>query len=124
MNHIFIRRLGYLCLLGSVAFVASAADQTWMGEISDSQCGATHDQMIAGKYKELRSSSGAPSRDCTLACIKGGSKYVFVMKGKGYNIANQNFAGLQVHAGETVRLTGEMKGDTITVSEVAMPPKK
>jgi hypothetical protein len=42
-----------------------------------------------------------------------------------YSIANQDFANLQTYAGYTVRLTGEMKGDTITVSNVVMPsPKK
>jgi hypothetical protein len=53
-----------------------------------------------------------------------GSKYVFVSSGKVYNIENQDLALLQEHAGHTVRLTGEMKGDTITVSKIVMPPKK
>jgi hypothetical protein len=37
---------------------------------------------------------------------------VFVSGGKVYNIENQDLALLQEHAGERVRLTGEMKGDT------------
>ena len=62
--------------------------------------------------------------DCTLACVKDhGGKYIFVMNGKVYNIDNQTFSGLEEHAGHTVKLTGEMKGDTITVSKIAMPGK-
>jgi hypothetical protein len=51
------------------------------------------------------------------------AKYVFV-SGNVYNVGNQDFAALQEHAGHTVRLTGEMSGDTITVSKIAMPGKK
>jgi hypothetical protein len=29
-----------------------------------------------------------------------------------------------MHAGHTVRLTGDMKGDTVTVSNITMPAKK
>ena len=67
-----------------------------------------------GGHKDLKT-----DRDCTLACIKGGSKYVFVSDGKVYNISNQKLGALKVHAGETVQLTGTMKGDTVTVSKIA-----
>jgi hypothetical protein len=60
-----------------------------------------------------------------LACIKEhNAKYVFVRNGKVYNIDHQDFAALQEHAGHTVKLSGEMKGDTITVSKIVMPPRK
>ena len=104
-------------LLGGLACLASAADQTWTGQVSDSMCGASHAKMIAGH-------PGMSERDCTLACVKGGGKYVFVTGGKVYSIANQGLALLETHAGHTVRLTGEMKGDTITVSNIVMPAKK
>ena len=99
-----------------------AADQTWTGTISDSMCGADHSAMAAkhGGAADVKTSS----RDCTLACVKEGGKFVFVSKGKVYNIANQDFAGLQEHAGHTVRLTGEMTGDTIQASGVSMPDKR
>ena len=69
-------------LLGGLACLASAADQTWTGQVSDSMCGASHAKMIAGH-------PGMSERDCALACVKGGGKYVFVSDGKVYNIANQ-----------------------------------
>ena len=64
--------------------------------------------------------SAMSDRDCTLACVKGGGKYVFVEGGKVYNVENQDAAGLQEHAGHTVRLTGEMNGDSIKVSKIEM----
>ena len=104
-------------LVGLASFV-QAADKTLTGKISDSMCGASHSKMLA-EHKDAKT-----DRDCTLACVKGGGKYVFVSSGKVYNIENQDLALLQDHAGHTVRLTGEMKGDTITVSKIVMPGKK
>jgi hypothetical protein len=106
-------------LLGLTSF-ASAAEMTWTGKISDSMCGGSHAKMIAAHG----GAGKMTDRDCTLACTKAGGKYVFVTGGKVYNIANQNDADLQAHAGHTVRLTGEMKGDTIIVSKIVMPAKK
>ena len=91
---------------------AFAADQTWTGKISDSKCGAMH---AAGEHGKKMT-----DRACTEACVKGGAKYVFASKGKVYQIANQDDADLMTHAGHTVKLTGEMKGDSITVSKIQM----
>ncbi len=92
---------------------AFAADHTWTGKISDSKCGAKHS---AGEHGMKMT-----DRACTEACVKGGAKYVFASKGKVYQIANQDNADLAAHAGHTVKLTGEMKGDSITVSKIQMP---
>ena len=92
---------------------ALAADQTWTGKISDSTCGA---KPAAAEYGKKMT-----ARDCT--DVKGGAKYVFATKGKVYQIANQDNADLAMHAGHTVRLTGEMKGDSITVSKIEMPKR-
>src|SRR6266498_2291032 len=89
---------------------AFAAQQTWTGKISDSMCGASHTAAEHGKKMT--------DRACTQACVKAGAKYVFVADGKVYNIANQNAKGLAARAGQTVSLTGEMSGDTITVSKI------
>ena len=106
-------------LLLGLASLASAADMTWTGKISDSMCGVSHAKMAAA-----HPGSKMTDRDCTEACVKAGGKYVFVTGGKVYSIANQDLADLQTHAGHTVRLTGEMKGDTITVSKIVMPAAK
>jgi hypothetical protein len=119
MKNVF-RSLFCICLLLVLTSFASAADMTWTGKISDSMCGASHAKMIAAHGGATKMTD----RDCTLACAKAGGKYVFVMGGKVYNIANQDDKDLQTHAGHTVRLTGEMKGETITVSKIVMPAKK
>ena len=103
-------------LLGITVF---PAEQTWSGEISDSACGVTHpeDPDAAGG-----GTPGAPdSRECTEACVRGGSSYIFVSKGTIYQIANQKDPALATHAGHAVKLTGELTDKTITVSKVEMP---
>jgi hypothetical protein len=100
-------------LLAAFASFAAAADGTWMGQISDSMCGASHAKMTSAH-------AGMTDRDCALACVKGGGKFVFVSDGKVYKISNQDSPLLQVHAGHTVQLTGDMKGDTVMVSNITM----
>jgi hypothetical protein len=109
-----------LCLAIGILFsaaVALAAEQTWSGKISDSMCGRSHKSAIEHSGKKLS------DHDCVIACVKAGGKYVFVSGDKIYNIANQDFAGLEEHAAHNVKLTGEMSGDTITVSKIEMSGK-
>jgi hypothetical protein len=102
-----------IALVFGAAVTAGAAPETWTGKISDSHCGAAHKAMEGKKMSE---------RECTQVCVKGDGKYVFVSKDKVYQIADQKNAALATHAGHTVLLTGEMKGDTVTVSKIEMPP--
>jgi len=91
-----------------------AAEQTWTGTISDSACGA--------KHEEAAENQGVMAdRECTEACVRGGSKYVLVVDGKVLQIANQDNTDLATHAGHKVTVTGEMKGQTITVATITMP---
>ena len=99
----------------------SAIEQTWTGQISDSICGAKHEEAAEGAGR-------MPDRDCTLACVRGGSKYVLVLTEREgssravvFQIANQDHKDLAVHAGHTVNVTGELKDKTITVSKIEMP---
>jgi hypothetical protein len=115
MNHLGIAIVA--SMLGTMS--ASAADKMWTGRISDDMCGAKHNTAAEHGGKKMS------DRDCTLACVKEHSaKYVFVSGGKVYKVGNQDLAALPEHAGHTVELTGEMSGDTITVSKIAMPAKK
>ena len=112
------KRIGAaLTILFGAAF-GYGAGQTWTGTISDDMCGASHKSSIEHSDKKISEA------DCVKECVKGGSRYVFVSKGKVYDIANQDYAGLEANAGETVKLTGEMKGDAITVSAIAAAGKK
>ena len=68
--------LGVLVSLLVGAAMATAAEQTWHGTISDSMCGASHKSAIEHAGKKLT------DRECAQACIKEGAKYVFVSGGK------------------------------------------
>jgi hypothetical protein len=108
-------------ILFATAPALMAADKTWNGTLSDSKCN--------GKHSKAEHGSQADSdHDCATKCVAGGAKHVFVSNGKTYQIANQDFAGLNDHEGHKVALTGEMKGDSITISKIEMkaaaPAKK
>lgn len=98
----------------AAAPLATAAEKTWDGVISDARCN--------GKHSKAEHGSQADSdHACVTKCVAGGGKYVFVAGGKTYQIANQDFADLKAHGGHKVALTGEMKDETITVSKIVMP---
>ena len=108
-----LRTVVFFLLLGGLTL--TAAQQTWTGQISDEMCGADHSAMAHDGKK-------VSAHDCTLACVKNGSKFVFVSQGKIYPIANQDLADLKTHAGHNVKMTGDLASDgkTITVSKVEM----
>lgn len=109
-------RSPWLCLVAAFGWsmAASAANQTLSGKISDSMCGESH------KAQAEHGKSKMSDRECTLACIKKGGKYVLAADGKVYHIENQAFADLKKHAGHTVKVSGEVKDNTITVSKIEM----
>jgi hypothetical protein len=84
-----------------------AADQTLTGIVSDSQCGAKHGM------------ANMSDRDCTQMCTSQGAQYVLVVGDKIYKLTNHN-SDLKTHAGHTVQLTGDVKGNTIRVSKIEM----
>jgi hypothetical protein len=89
-----------------------AAEQTWVGEISDSACGAHHES-------GTENVPPPPAKECVENCVRGGSTYVLVgPQGKVFQIANQSATGLKENAGAKVKITGELKGEAITVSKV------
>jgi hypothetical protein len=104
--------LATVAILGATA-LPFAEEQTIVGQISDSACNRKHE-------------SGAenvptpPDADCTLDCVRGGSKFVLVTGDKIYQIANQDLAALKTHAGHKVKMTGELRGDSMTVSKIEM----
>jgi hypothetical protein len=71
------------------------------------------------EHKDLKT-----DRDCTLACVKAGGQYVLVSDGKVYKIENQTLPALQQRAGQMVQVTGDLKGETITVSKITASTKK
>jgi len=93
-----------------------AAPQTLTGRISDNMCGKDHSAM---------GEMGKKSKECALACVKGGAKYVLVSGDKVFEIKNQSFAALATNAGASVQLTGDVDkdGKIITVTKVAAAGK-
>lgn len=113
MKRVFVLAVAVLCAV----ITTTAAEQTWTGKISDSACGK--------KHEEAAENQGVmPDRECTEACVRGGSLYVLVADGKVFELANQKHADLAKHAGHTVKLTGELNGKSITVSQVEMVAAK
>src|ERR1039458_8326614 len=107
--------LGTLLLFAGTGFAA----QTWTGKISDSDCGAKHKSAAEHGGKAMS------DHDCAVACVKGGAKYVFVTGGKVPPINNQDFSGLEEHAGHTVKLTGDLQSQGgINVTGVQMTSAK
>jgi hypothetical protein len=108
-----------LAVVVSVSGSASAQkapEQTWKGKISDSNC---KDKHPAGEHDGKKMTDA----DCVGVCVKKGAKYVFLSDGKVYQIANQNSKQIATHAGQDVELTGSIKGDVITATELKAAKK-
>ncbi|HUM07050.1 MAG TPA: hypothetical protein VLT90_16400 [Terriglobales bacterium] len=98
-----------MLLMGLTAIPALAADKTLTGTVSDAMCGAQH--QMAGN-----------EASCTRACVKHGSKYALVVGDKVYTLETSDktaLGQLDELAGAAAKVTGEIKGDTITVKSVA-----
>jgi hypothetical protein len=80
--------------------------------------------MCKAKHEETAEGAGTiADHDCTVSCVRGGSKYVLLVDGKVYNIANQSLADLEKYAGDQVTVSGTGKGDTITVEKIESAKK-
>lgn len=90
---------------------SASAQQSWTGQISDSMCKAKHEETAEGAGRMA-------DHDCTVSCVKGGSKYVLVADGKVFQIANQSLPDLEKLAGAKVSVSGDLKGDAITINKI------
>ena len=88
---------------------AASKEKSWVVSISESGCKTKHDM------------HNGSARECTLKCVKEGGKYILVRGKTVYDVANQDFAGLEEHAGEKVRVTGTKSGNTITINQITVP---
>ena len=88
------------------ACIASPADGTWTGWISDDMCGAKN---------------GEVSAECASKCVKEhGAKYVFVNDGdkKIYSIDAQD--KVAPHAGHHVVVSGTVEGGALKLTGIEM----
>ena len=106
MRRLTLAVLGLLLAAGlSLAAPGKDPAKSFVGNIGDSMCGAKH--MMAGES----------DKDCTLECVKGGSKYILVdPSGKIYQLSDQKTP--EQFAGAKVKVTGTLKGDTISVTSI------
>ena len=89
-------------ILGSLSL---AAAKTITGTVSDAHCGAKH------------AAASDAAAGCVEKCVSGGAAYVLVSKGTVYQLdAQDKFKGM---GGKSVTVTGTVKGDNITVTNVA-----
>ena len=95
--------------LAAVPALAAGKSQTLTGVVSDTMCGAKHDEM--------------PSKpaECTRGCVKHGANYALVVGDKVYTLQTSDKAALdQLNdlAGAKAKVTGEVDGTTVTVKSV------
>ncbi len=87
-----------------LVFAGLAMAKTLTGTVSDSNCGVKH------------ATASDEAKACVQKCVDGGASYVLVSGGKVYKLDDQDkFKGL---AGDSVKVTGTVKGDSITVKSV------
>ena len=94
----------FFAFTGSIA--AFAQQQTFTGTLTDSMCGVTH--MLKDKT----------SAECTRICVKDGMKYALAVDKKVYTLEGHE-PELSKLAGQKVTVKGTLKGDTLSVLEVA-----
>ena len=95
-----------LLLAAGLSFAAPGKDpaKTFVGSIGDSMCGAKH-------------TMGGSDKECTLGCVKEGAQYILIdPSGKIYQLSDQKTPGQ--FAGAKVKVTGTLKGDTISVTSM------
>jgi hypothetical protein len=104
MKRLTLAVLGLLLAVG-LSLAAPGKEKTFVGSIGDSMCGAKH-------------TMGGTDKECTLECVKKeGSKYILIdPSGKLYQLSDQKTP--EQFAGAKVKVTGTLKGDTISVTSI------
>src|SRR5262245_39697526 len=102
---------GLLMILAVTGLSLSRAEETWTGEIIDSACKYEHVSVAEGE-------AVLSAFECVKVCLRGGLKYMFLVDEKLYEIENQKHPDLEKFAGKPIKLTGELKGKSITVSKI------
>lgn len=94
------------------AQASAAAIETFSGIVTDTRCGAKHSAKV-----------GLSAADCTRACVHAGEHFALVDGEKAYTLTGDAVA-LKRLAGDRVKVTGTLNGNTIAVVSVAeLDPK-
>jgi hypothetical protein len=87
--------------------IETEAVGTYEGVITDTHCGAKHAPGI-----------GQSAADCTRQCVHAGERFVLIDGDSAYVLEGDMMA-LKKMAGQRVRVTGKLNGNTIAVTHVA-----
>jgi hypothetical protein len=101
-----IKKLFIGSFVFSSLFAVSLLADDWTGFVSDAMC--------AGKH----TGAGKGDAACAQKCIKGGSDPVFVSDGKVLKFDADSIAKAKEHAGESVKISGTLNGDTVTIASI------
>ena len=108
--------LGALLVAAGLS-IAAPKDETFTGEIMDSQCAGMGSHSPAG-YQMTKTDN---PKDCTLACVKAGGKFVLYDSAKKatYQLDDQHTP--KGFAGEKVKVTGtyDKASKTIHMKSIA-----
>lgn len=102
-----------LLLAAVLAAALPLRAETYVGWITDAECGPFHAPMIA------KGGMGKDDRECTLKCVEKGAPYGFV------DLATTRFYQLDDQdapvpwAARRVRIEGRIEGDTLFVESIA-----
>ena len=102
------------------ALSAVTADRNaFVGEISDSQC-AMNIHSLSRSHREMieKQTMGTDAPSCARACIRRGGEWVLRAGNDVYRLKNQ--AGIEIYAGEKVRVTGSLDPKTNSIDNTHM----
>lgn len=92
---------------------APSATQTFIGEITETLCPKTHDEMMK-EMKNMRMDKAT----CERTCIQMGAKYALYDAGKQQVYRLDDPKKVEPYAGRKVRIVGSLKKNTILVQNV------
>ncbi len=104
-----------MCALPAFGLFAGdpPANQVFVGSITDTECGPDHAPMRA------KGDMGGNDKECTLKCVAKGATFGFIdaERRQFFQLDNQELP--RPFAGETVRIEGQIDGDTILVTRIS-----
>ena len=114
--------IGMILLLAGIpsGMMAGEREETFRGEISDSQC-ALNVHSLSRSHEEMlkKKNIGTTAADCARYCVKYlGGVFVLSVRDKVYKLDKQDLA--EKYAGQKVKLTGALdaKSNVIAVRDI------
>jgi hypothetical protein len=106
-------KIVFLVMTLTISVFAADRD-VFLGEISDSQC-AMNVHSLSRSHREMieKSTMGTDAASCAKACIRRGGEWVLRIGNDVYRLKNQ--AGIDLYAGEKVRIIGVLDPKTSSI---------